>query len=268
MKKTKRISSPSTEGLSPLLFLHRLTFARRIARRMLHGLTLRQKFHGGIIYLDAVEHSWAWTGKRRYEKFDVLLQDTMLSLSSHFKHLIDIGCNVGAMSLSVLLRNAQATALCIDPNSRAISLLRQSVRANNLDTRIIVKEAAITDHDGFECYDGAGSVTGHLSREGISVKSLDILRIVDEAALSQLCLVKIDVEGYELRLLKRLLTSKSLSKLCLVVELHPKSFNDMSDPESALALLSESGARIRDLNRVSPASVNREEFSQVVCTWL
>jgi FkbM family methyltransferase len=269
LKAPKRamLKLPSTAFLSSMLCLHRFAFARRIARRLLHGLTLRQGFHGGSICLDAVEHSWAWTGKRRYETFDRPLQDRLLSLSSTFPYFIDVGCNIGAMALSVLLRNPSAMALCIDPNSRAIRLCRESVRINHLEGRIIIEEAAVTDHAGVACYDDSGSVLGHISEIGKPVKSLDILAVVDGAATSQPCLVKIDVEGYELCLLKRLAASKLLRKICLVVELHPRGFNGFGDPESALAILADSGAHVCDLNGVSAPRVINEGFSQVICAW-
>src|SRR5437867_10895127 len=129
----------SAERLSWFLRLHRWGVLRKIARRLFRGVTLRQPFHGGVICLDAVEHSWAWSGKFRYEAFDKELQDCLLSLSYKLSHILDIGCNVGAMSLTVLLRNASASAVCFDPNRRAIGLLRRSGELNGLADRLIAE---------------------------------------------------------------------------------------------------------------------------------
>ena len=61
--------------------LHRLAFLRRWAKRICRGWVIRQSFYGGTICLDAIEHSWAWTGQNSYEKFDRPLQEELLRRS-------------------------------------------------------------------------------------------------------------------------------------------------------------------------------------------
>jgi len=39
--------------------LHRFAPIRAIGKRLLRRRTIRQPFHGGVICLDAVDHSWA-----------------------------------------------------------------------------------------------------------------------------------------------------------------------------------------------------------------
>lgn len=252
---------------SQLRKLHRFAFLRKIARSVLRGATLRQGFHGGVICLDAVEHSWAWSGDLRYETFDRPLQDCLLSQSCKYSHLLDIGCNVGAMSLSVLLRNPRASALCLDPNRRAVSLLKRSAKLNGLAHRLNVENAAVAERDGFVHYDGVGSVTGHVSNQGSKVPCLDVRRLVEETASLKPLLVKLDVEGYEMTLLPRLISSELLGCICLVVELHPTGFNGIGNPMEALDLLISSGARIQDLHEKTVTRAKPDEFLQLVCTW-
>lgn len=255
-------------SISNLIFskLHQIPALRTIAKKILRGYTLRQPFHGGIICLDAVEHSWAWTGSRRYETFDRELQDKLLSLSQNYEILIDIGSNIGAMSLSVLLRNSNVKAVCIDPNSRAIALLQNSIDLNQLTDRFDVVEAAVSAVDGVLNFDESGSVTGHVSPSGKQVNSVSFARLINENH-SHKCLIKIDVEGFEVNLLKHLSSLINLTNLCLVIELHPLGFNTIGNPNDCFKFLLDSGAIIEDIRDQRLYQVEDKKFSQVIAKW-
>ncbi len=61
--------------------LHKFRFLRLIAKKLAKKLTIKQRFYNGIICLNAVEHSWAWTVKNRYETFDIELQKALYHAS-------------------------------------------------------------------------------------------------------------------------------------------------------------------------------------------
>ena len=128
--------------------LHRLPLARALGRRLLRGRAVRQPFHGGVICLDAVEHSWLWTAAIRAETWDDDIQNRLLELSRGCQSLVDVGSNVGLMALAVALRNPVITIVCVEPNARAAALLRQSIAANRLDDRVTVLEAVAGAADG------------------------------------------------------------------------------------------------------------------------
>jgi hypothetical protein len=91
--------------MSPILVdaaraLHRIAFLRRWAKRIAAGWTITQPFHGGVICLDAVEHSWAWTGTRRLENFEREVQDRLLERLRGRELLSDIGSNIGGFDRS------------------------------------------------------------------------------------------------------------------------------------------------------------------------
>jgi hypothetical protein len=103
--------------------VHRAPALRALGKRLLRRWIIRQPFHGGVICLDAVEQSWAWTGGIRLETWDRHVQDRLLALSRECRTMIDVGGNVGAMSLSVALRSPDITIVCVEPNARACALL-------------------------------------------------------------------------------------------------------------------------------------------------
>lgn len=247
--------------------LHRVAVLRQIARRLCRGWTVRQGFHGGVICCDAVEHSWAWTGKVRYESFDRELQDALLLLSKRYEMLLDLGCNVGAMMLSVVLRNPAIRAVGVDPNRRALALLRRSIALNRLAARVQVMEAAVADRDGEMGFDESGSVVGHVTAAGRKVATVEFPRLVNDFSGLQRCLVKIDVEGFEIVLVEQLSRLQFRQNLCLVVELHPLGFNGVGNPGHCVKALLDAGARVADLRDRPIGNVAEDAFTQVVARW-
>lgn len=248
--------------------LHRVSALRGSAKQLFRGWTLQQSFHEGVICLDAVEHSWAWTGSHRYETFDRELQDKLLLLSQDCGRMLDIGCNIGVMTLSVLLRNPTIKATCVEPNSRANVLFKKSVHLNRLTERINTIEAVVADMDGFLTFDECGSVTGHVNDSGRQVPSIEFVRFIEHYSSYTKCLVKIDIEGFETILMQQLTNIKYLHNLYLVIELHPLYFNKVGDPSKCLKLLLESGAVIEDLQGKSINKVENNNVIQVFAKWL
>lgn len=240
-----RYRRPFTDWLVPRL--HRAPALRALGRRLLRRRIIRQPFHGGVICLDAVEQSWAWTGGIRLETWDRPIQDRLLALSRECPTMIDVGGNVGAMSLSVALRNPDITIVCLEPNARACALLRESVVLNRLGDRVTVREAVAGDADGAVGFEEGGSTTGHIVASGqVTKPSLDFARLVDESAASGRCLVKVDVEGYETLLLAVLKRVMSRHNVLLFVELHALGFNGFGNPAACGELLLDSGASLAD----------------------
>lgn len=240
---------------------------RLIGKRIFKGCTIKQSFHNGVICLDAVEHSWAWLGHSRYETFDRELQEKLLSLSKKYEIMIDIGCNIGAMALYVVLKNPNIKAICIDPNSRAINLLNESMRINRLTHRVNTIKAAVSDKEGIINFDKVGSVMGHIDRLASPVKSISFTRLINDYSFSARCLVKIDVEGFETVLMRQLSGLHNLNKLCLVVELHPLKFNDFGNPKECLNLLLTTGAIVQDLKGQPISQVEENKITQIIARW-
>jgi FkbM family methyltransferase len=249
--------------------LHRSAFLRSIAKRMARRLILTQPFYGGEIAFNAVTHSWAWTGGRNYENFDRDLQDRLLALSLERPLFFDIGANVGAMTLSILLRNAKARAVAVEPGSEAIALLRRSLRINALESRCLAIEAAASAGETRLHFDSSGSVMGHVAAEGEGVAAVEISEIVRRFADGSSILMKIDVEGYESVLLTVLHQIAAPSGSCAVVELHPLGFNGMGDPQRCTEILrSEAKFSVQRLGGLSLGHVDPTHFTQIEVCWL
>ena len=259
--------NPKGRVVAAVQALHRAAVLRYLAKRVCRNWTIAQPFHGGVICLDAVEHSWAWTGEWRYETFDAPLQTRLLALSLTRDLFVDIGCNIGAMTLSVLLRNPRIRALCVDPNARAVALLRKSLRKNGLTQRASVVQAAVARCDGWLPFDQTESVTGHVAETGQLVSSIGFGSYLNRVCGSRRSLVKIDIEGFEAVVLDQIGDIAGRSVSCFVIELHPAGFNGFGDPARCVRCLLDAGARIEDLQGEPLGSVDEAAITQVVATF-
>jgi FkbM family methyltransferase len=229
--------------------LHSLRALRAAGKKLLKNRVVKQPFHTGVICMDAVEHSWAWTGVHRLDARDAPIQERLLALSRGCNAMVDVGSNLGAMAISVALRNRDIRITCVEPNGRACELLRQSLVLNRVSDRVIVVEAVAGDRDGEIGFEEGGSTTGHVAPNGAVVKPMiDFARLVDDHAAQGRCLVKIDVEGFETELLSNLGRVKHLANLALLVEVHAQGFNGCGDPRACGERLRESGAIVTGLD--------------------
>ena len=239
---------------------------RSVAKRLLKNFTVRQRYYQGVICLNAVDHSWAWARKVRYETYDRELQDALLDLSHDRDVMIDIGSNLGAMTLSVLLRNPHIEAVCVDPNPIAIDCLRKSVKLNGLSERVTIFQAAVSGGSEDITFDFAESVMGHVSASGEVVETIPLHSLLERCANDRRCLLKIDTEGYESTLLKSLATAAELGNTVIVAELHPLNFNGLGDPVGCVAHLRKLGLTVCGLGGTPVETVPETEFTQVVAT--
>jgi FkbM family methyltransferase len=237
---------------------------RTVAKRLLKNYTIRQKFHGGTICCNAVDHSWAWARGVKYETYDRELQDVMLELSRDRDVMIDVGSNVGGIALSVLLRNPEITAVCVDPNPIAINCLRQSQKLNKLEDRLTIFQAAVSGSDEKISFDFGESVMGHVSDAGETVDTIPLLGLLDQYANGSRCLLKIDVEGYEKTLIPAFKSADQLAHTVLVIDLHPKDYNGLGDPAGCVAHLRSLGLTITKLDGTPVDAIPEDDFSEIV----
>lgn len=247
--------------------LHRFPLLRRLAKRVAAGRTVQQPFHGGVICADAVEHAWAWIGNRRLEDFDRFLQDRLVDLTIKRPNFLDIGCNLGVMTLSVLLRNRGVTTVSVDPNQRAIELLNRSIHLNSLGRRAQTLCLAVSNSSGSLFYEAGGSFVGHVVEQGKSVPAVPLLELIAQQVRGP-SVIKIDVEGYETALVDSLAHLPNLRGSALVIELHPRGFNGLGDPTAVVnALRSQVNLSLRVDGGSELAALDPTGFHQLEVLW-
>jgi FkbM family methyltransferase len=126
------------------------------------------------------------------------------------RFFVDVGANVGSWATMFARYMKQPRGLAIEPSPGTASALKANLRTAGLSD-VHVLEAAIADYDGespFFAEPSCGETSSLLQRYGrddsqevrISVKQLDA--VLHDQGVESIDMLKIDAEGYDLRVLK------------------------------------------------------------------
>jgi len=145
---------------------------------------------------------------------------------SKVRTVVDLGANVGLVSLYYHRLFREARFVCVEPNTSNISLLQRNL--GFLGPRFTLLEGAVSDDSATAHFDMSGhSWEGHLlSPEegeiiGTPVQCFTVADIMGIAGLDQIDLLKIDIEGAERRVF-RAAKKEWLKKVgIIIIELHP-----------------------------------------------
>jgi FkbM family methyltransferase len=129
------------------------------------------------------------------------------AVGSRIRAAIDVGCNVGGWSAELLSAAGDLTRLiCVEPDPGNAARLRERFAP---EAKVTVREAAAGETSGtidFVRVGGRGSGVGHVDTAGhaasIQVEAVTLVSLIDEAGLKEVDLVKCDVEGQEMAVLR------------------------------------------------------------------
>jgi FkbM family methyltransferase len=149
--------------------------------------------------------------------------------------LVDLGANIGLTSVWLAKKYGFAKVIAVEPDPGNAALARKNFDLNGISGKIL--EAAIGPYDGMTRFQAAEeSNLGRLSNEGKLVMSISMRSVLNRYRLSEVDLVKIDIEGGE----AALLTGPS-EWLCrtkaIIAEFHP----DVIDYPALTQLLEHHG---------------------------
>lgn len=247
-------------------FFYKFKFMRQLAKTIGGKIDIKQKFYNGYIFFNAVEHSWAWTGDRNYTNFDSGLQKFIHEQAKSYQYFIDIGSNIGAMTVGTLLNNSQIKTVSIDPNDKATSLLKKSLAYNKLTHRSKVIQAVVGNVDGFVKFDSTGSVVGHVADDGNEVQAIRLSTILNEYS-NYKTLVKVDIEGYETIAMNDLVNLNNLHNFAFIIELHELGFNGVGDPAYVFEIFRKFNGKISDTYGRNITEIDPKDISQLLVTF-
>lgn len=118
-------------------------------------------------------------------------------------HLIDVGANIGTITIPAIKRGLMQTATAIEPHPDNLRLLRANLALNGIDDRVTVLAQAVGDVSGATLHlqESATNSGNHaIADQGIPVKSSRLDDLAD--MLPKQCLLWMDIEGYEGHALK------------------------------------------------------------------
>ena len=153
--------------------------------------------------------------------------------------------------------------------SRRVNALEKSLCLNKLQYRARIEKAVVTTENGVIGFNTQNSVEGHIDSTADLVPAISFSEVLTNNSKGRKTLIKMDIEGYEVVLLKELskIKKKELNSLTFVIELHPQNFNNTGSPKACLNTLLSLKASIYDLNGeqiADPSDIDELQFTQII----
>lgn len=164
---------------------------------------------------------------------------------------IDVGANIGVVTLPLSTRYGDRRVHAFEPNPAAYRALLSNVALNGA-TNVVAHAAAVADSTGEVSFsaDETDRATGALSEGNgkgtISVPAVSLDSYVEEHAVAQVALLKVDVEGHETRVFEGARNSlgRKLFDVIFYEVCPPLTKAAGFTPEQATQLLMDYGYRI------------------------
>lgn len=176
---------------------------------------------------DAIGRALYWRGIEGYEP-ETLRVFARLARGARF--VLDIGANTGVYALLACAVNPAVQVIAFEPVARIRARLLENVRLNGWEHRIEVREEVVTDYTGVaKLHIPAGELPTSSSLDlegfrGVAGALVDVpSTTVDDAVRnsSLVDLVKIDVEGFEDRVLQGMRVTLERCRPEVIVEMNP-----------------------------------------------
>ncbi|RKZ27280.1 hypothetical protein DRQ20_00870 [bacterium] len=199
------------------------------------------KYYGGKIYLNLRESRMMM--KRPLGMYEPEKTRLFYRLVRPGMTVIDVGVNKGYFTLlSAKLMGCKGKILAFEPEPSNCYWIRKSIEANKYDC-IKLFELALADYEGEAMlYIGKKSgwhsllpTGGNVKDETIRVKVSTLDNVLKKEKIERVNIVKIDVEGAEMEVLKgaKNLLQKS-ERLFIIMDLHPQKGVKVEDVFSYL----------------------------------
>ena len=142
--------------------------------------------------------------------------------------VLDVGANVGAYTvLFAQWAGAAGRVIAFEPSPETIAGLREHVRINAVADRVEIVDAAVSSGEGTASFDcaGASGANALVAADGgiagaISVRTTSLDRFCESRGLRP-SVIKIDVEGAELDVLRGARQTLAQPGVDIFVEFHP-----------------------------------------------
>jgi len=180
------------------------------------GNTLK-KCHGVFLNVDFQYLGWnSYTKQIYFDCYEIPLVEFMKKVLKKGDIFIDIGANIGyltAIGASLVGKNGQVYSF--EPAPQIFNFLKKIAKINP-EYKIIANQYALGEKPGLvkmdfakPPYDGGSTIVKNLLNKNIDKETIDVLLIrlddyIKEKKINKISLIKIDVEGFELPVLKGL----------------------------------------------------------------
>jgi FkbM family methyltransferase len=171
--------------------------------------------------------------------------------------IADVGSYVGLYTIALAQRvGATGRIVAFEPDDSNYRSLKEHVELNRVADRVTLVRAAVGEREGvadLESNLDSSFISGDIASSKNNKRAkVECLTLDGYFADKKLDLLKIDVEGYEEKVLEgatSLLTDKDRSPRLIFIEVHPYAWPSLgSTGDSILQLLSQLNYEVRELN--------------------
>jgi len=135
--------------------------------------------------------------------------DSILSQLEGGGTFVDVGSNIGAIALPIAARRPSARVICVEADPEIAELLRANVSTNSLPNVTIIEciaggeaASAVSFYRAPPNKFGMGSVAPRFNGAVLDLKQRTLDEVCDELGVTTIDVLKIDVEGSELGVLR------------------------------------------------------------------
>jgi FkbM family methyltransferase len=178
--------------------------ARAALRPFLKGgmASIPDRF-GNLLHLPSVEEPISVS----LFAFGLYEPDTLAAILRHLRPsgvFVDVGANVGALSLPVATYRPEARIICIEADPEIVLLLRRNVTENNRSSISIVHclagpidDPQVSFYRAPTAKFGMGSIGPQFGSSPVMLGQRRLDQVLDNLAIDDVDVVKIDIEGAE-----------------------------------------------------------------------
>lgn len=241
-------------------------FGWNLARRMVEAEFVMPLVAGAEIVLSNEENYATLAYTERLWDYEEMM--FLLHFLREEDLFVDVGANVGAYCL-LASAVAKARSVAVEPVPRSFAKLKRNLRLNGIEDRVEAHNIGLADQAGELRFTADRGGLNHVVAEG--GLALPVRRLDDVLAGRPAALVKIDVEGYEMGVLRgapRALENPALA--ALIVELNGHAARYGQDDEAVhrtLTGLAFAPCRYEpESRRLTPLpAYNRDGLNTIYC---
>jgi FkbM family methyltransferase len=214
----------------------------------------RIDFEGHRYSLEAPDGDWIGQALASGHPYEPHLVSWAARFTAPRSHVVDAGAYIGNHAIYWALR-LDCTVHAFEPNPEAVALLRRNVAACEVDERVVIHEVGLGATGGTAALAGHSGTNFGSQRIALGSGTLRVLPL-DEFELAP-TLMKIDVEGMELDVLRGALRTIQQHRPVVIVE--------DNDPRAVRSQLRSLGYHRIPLNAAwTPTYVYAPDWSTVL----
>jgi FkbM family methyltransferase len=143
--------------------------------------------------------------------------------------IIDVGSHIGLYTVAFAKRvGPQGRIIAFEPDPENFEMLRRQISLNQLDVRVEACPMAVADCDGVTQFAVGRGVQSSIAADGNEGTSVKVCRLDSVFRESKVDLIKIDVEGFEEKVIEgaeTLLSDLQRKPRAIFIEVHPYNWH-------------------------------------------